>query len=114
MSNERLRDAMMSADLTPDEIAPRLGVDPKAVERWITTDRVPYPRHRHKLAVMVHKSEVYLWPGAVSGNRAAEISESEIVRSYPHRNAVPQELWDQLLDQAQERIDILVYVGMFL
>lgn len=114
MSNERLRDAMMSANLTPDEIAPRLNVDPKTVERWITTDRVPYPRHRHKLAVILHKSEAYLWPSAVSDNRAAEISESEIVRTYPHRNAVPQELWEQLLGRAQEAIEILVYVGMFL
>src|ERR1700755_1870178 len=88
MPNDRLRDAMMSANLTPDEIAPRLGVDPKTVERWITTDRVPYPRHRHKLAVMLHKSEAYLWLDALSDNRAAEISESEIVRTYPHRNEV--------------------------
>jgi hypothetical protein len=100
MSNERLRDAMMIANLTPEEIAPRLSVDPKTVERWITTDRVPYPRHRHKLAVILHKSEAYLWPSAIPDNRMAEISESEIVRTYPHRNAVPPDLWDQLLHQA--------------
>lgn len=114
MPNDRLRDALMSADLTPEDVAPRLNVDPKTVERWITTDRVPYPKHRHKLAVMLHQNETYLWPSAVSGNRAVEINESEIVRTYPHRNAIPADLWDQLLGRSQEAIDILVYVGMFL
>jgi hypothetical protein len=50
----------------------------------------------------------------VPGNRALEISESEIVRTYPHRNAIPADLWDQLLERSQEAVDILVYVGMFL
>jgi 8-oxo-dGTP pyrophosphatase MutT (NUDIX family) len=63
---------------------------------------------------MLSKSESYLWPSAVSQNRVIEINESEIVRTYPHRNAVPQELWDQLLAQTEETVDILVYVGMFL
>lgn len=114
MPNDRLRDALMCADLTPEDVAPRLNVDPKTVERWITTDRTPYPKHRHKLAVILHQDEAYLWPDAVPGNRAVEINEAEIVRTYPHRNAIPPELWDQLLTQAQKTIDILVYVGMFL
>lgn len=114
MPNDRLRDALMSADLTPEDIAPRLNVDPKTVERWITTGRSPYPKHRHKLAVILHQNEAYLWPDAVPSNRALEINESEIIRTYPHRNAIPSDLWDQLLRQAQRTIDILVYVGMFL
>jgi hypothetical protein len=78
MANERLRDAIMSASLTPDEIAPRLDVDPKTVERWITTNRVPYPRYRHKLAALLRKSESYLWPDAVSDHRATEIMGSAV------------------------------------
>ena len=84
MPNDRLRDALMSADLTPEDVAPRLGVDPKTVERWITTDRIPYPKHRHKLAVILHQTEAYLWPKAIPSNRAAEITESEIIKTYPH------------------------------
>jgi hypothetical protein len=114
MPNDRLRDALMSTNLTPDQVAPRLGVDPKTVERWITAGRTPYPRHRHQLAVILHKSEAYLWPSAVPGNRAVEINEAEIIRTYPHRSAIPPDLWNQLFDQAHDRIDILVYVGMFL
>lgn len=37
-----------------------------------------------------------------------------MVRVYPNRNAVPQQVWDRLLGQATSRIDVLVYVGMFL
>lgn len=114
MPNDRLRDALMSANLTPDEVAPQLKVDPKTIERWITTGRTPYPKHRHKLAAILRKSEAYLWPNAMSNDRATKVSESEIVRTYPHRSAVPADLWDQLLDQAQNTIGILVYVGMFM
>jgi hypothetical protein len=114
MPNDRLRDALMSANLTPDEVAPQLKVDPKTIERWITTGRAPYPKHRHKLAAILRKSETYLWPNALSNDRATKVSESEIVRTYPHRNAVPADLWDQLLDQTQNTIGILVYVGMFM
>jgi hypothetical protein len=39
---------------------------------------------------------------------------TSLVETYPSRNAVPRELWDRLLDHAQDRIDVLVYVGMFL
>jgi hypothetical protein len=67
-----------------------------------------------KLAAILHKSEAYLWPNAMSSDRATKVSESEIVRTYPHRSAIPPNLWDQLLDQAQDTIDILVYVGMFM
>jgi hypothetical protein len=114
MPNDRLRDALMSADLTPEDIAPRLSVDPKTVERWITADRIPYPRHRHKLAVLLRQNEAYLWPDAVSTSRAAEINQSEIIRTYPNRNAVPADVWDHLFRGSTRTIDILVYVGMFL
>ena len=114
MENDRLRDALMSANLTPDDVALRLSVDPKTVERWITTGRAPYPKYRHKLAVMLRKSEAYLWPDAISNEKAVKVSESEIIKTYPHRGAIPPDLWDRLLDQAEKTIDILVYVGMFM
>ena len=41
MPNDRLRDVLMSKGLTPEEVAERLAVDPKTVERWITAGRTP-------------------------------------------------------------------------
>jgi hypothetical protein len=60
MSNDRLRDALMSTNLTPNDVALQLKVDPKTVERWIMTGRAPYPKYRHRLAAMLRKSETYL------------------------------------------------------
>ena len=94
MPNDRLRDVLLSKGLTPEEVAERLGVDPKTVERWITVGRTPYPRYRHAIAVMAGESETYLWPEALPSQRRTEVAQSEIVQVYPHRSSLPAELWD--------------------
>jgi transcriptional regulator with XRE-family HTH domain len=114
MPNERLRDALLRNGLTPEQVAKAIGVDPKTVERWITKGRTPYQKHRHAISAMAHETESYLWPDAVQPERAAEISGSEVLKIYPHRHAVPRDLWSHLLDGAAREIEILVYVGMFL
>lgn len=114
MTNERLRDALLSRGLTPDELAERIAVDPKTVERWISKGRTPYAKSRHKIAAILQESESYLWPDALSEAKASEVSNSEIVKVYAHRNSVPANLWDKLLSQAAAYVDMLVYVGMFM
>ena len=114
MSNERLRDSMLRNGLTPTSISEKIGVDPKTVERWITQDRIPYPKHRHAIAAMVREGESYLWPNAYSAARTAAVAQSEVVTMYPRRSAVPGELWRRLLDNASMQIGILVYGGLFL
>lgn len=114
MSNERLRDALRRNGLTPDYAASALSVDPKTVERWITQDRVPYPKHQSAISAMVQEPVSYLWPNATSPRKAMEASESEVVKIYPHRHNVPGDLWHHLLREASSDITILVYVGMFL
>ncbi|RCW44679.1 hypothetical protein DFQ14_104269 [Halopolyspora algeriensis] len=114
MANERLRDAIQSQGITPAELAEELKVDPKTVERWITKERTPYPKYRHAIAAKLGERERYLWPSAVSDDKAEEVSQSEIVQVCPHRNAVPNDLWDRLLERATTYVDILVYVGMFM
>ncbi|HUK71482.1 MAG TPA: DUF5919 domain-containing protein [Streptosporangiaceae bacterium] len=114
MPNDRLRDLLLRHGLTPDEVADRLGVDRKTVERWITMGRTPYPRYRHAIAAMVGEGEGYLWPDALAADRRTEVAESEIVQVYPHRAAVPADLWARMLKGAGERIDVLVYAGLFL
>lgn len=114
MVNDRLRDALLTARLTPEKLASDLGVNPKTVERWITQARLPYPQFRHQISVLVGKSESYLWPDALSPRRRAEVTESEIVRIYPYRADVPADLWARLFENATDNIGILVYSGFFL
>lgn len=114
MANDRLRDALLTKGITPAALAERLGVDPKTAERWVTVGRPPYPKYRHAIAALVEESEAYLWPNAVSAEHVADVSNSEIVKVYPHRSAIPNDLWDRLLARATKYVDILVYVGMFM
>jgi hypothetical protein len=114
VANDRLRDALLRQRLTPSNLAEELQVDAKTVERWITLGRLPYGRHRHKIAARLQQSEAYLWPDALSADRAAQIAASEIVQVFPSRAAVPSDLWRRLLDDATERIGVLVYSGLFL
>lgn len=113
MPNDRLREALMRSGLTPESAAEELEVNAKTVERWITQDRVPYPRHRHKITALVRESESYLWPDAVSMNRKIEIADSAVIKVYPHRNLIPGDLWPKLIAGTSEQIDILVLAGLF-
>jgi hypothetical protein len=113
MANERLRTALLQHGMTPDALAEVVEVDPKTIERWIG-GRVPYRKHRHKVAVHLGVNETYLWPGALAAEQVASASESEILVVYPHRWAVPRDTWGQLFDSAEEEIGILVYSGMFI
>lgn len=114
MPNERLRDALLRNGLTPDQVARAVKVDPKTVERWITKGRAPYPKYRHAIAAMVKENENYLWPTAVPAERVTEIAGSEVVKVYPHRNSIPAELWDRLIDGATEHVEVLIHSGLFL
>jgi transcriptional regulator with XRE-family HTH domain len=113
MTNERLRDAMIRAGVTPADLAREVGVDPKTVERWTSQGRLPYPKHRNRAAALLGESEAYLWPQAVTGERRAQLSESEVVRFYPRRAEIPRDTWERLLRASQSRVDILVYAGLF-
>jgi hypothetical protein len=114
MANDRLRDALLTRGITPQNLAEKLNVDPKTAERWITLGRTPYPRHRHQIAAMVRESESYLWPDALTKDQQASVAGSEIVHVYPHRASVPADLWRHLFETARETIEVLVYSGMFL
>ena len=61
--NEPLRRALLRARLREDDIAARLGVDPKTVRRWLN-GRVPYPHNRVAIAELVGADEADLWPDA--------------------------------------------------
>jgi transcriptional regulator with XRE-family HTH domain len=114
MPNERLRDAILKQGLTPAALAEKLGVDAKTAERWLTQDRVPYPRHRSAISALLREREAYLWPNALPPDRATRVGQSELVELFPRRSAVPDALWRRFIGDAQEQIGILVYAGLFL
>jgi hypothetical protein len=114
VANERLRSCITGARLTVSEVAAQVGVDPKTVERWIVLGRVPYRSHRWAIASLLGTDEAYLWPEIVDDKRTQAASAAELVTLYPNRGAVPGALWRSLLEGVADRIDVLVFAGLFL
>lgn len=114
MSNERLRSQIANAGLSTGDLASELGVDPKTVERWVTKDRLPHRNHRWHTAKTLGVDEGYLWPQVLDDPRTRSASQAEFVTLYPHRGSIPSDRWRQLIDQAEDSVDILVYSGLFL
>jgi len=105
--NETLCRALIQARLTEEDVAARLQVDPKTVRRWLE-GRVPYLRHRWAIAAMVGADETDLWPQL----RTTRTRPDEVVGIYPHRDAVPRDVWLRMFGFAQREIGILDDVDM--
>jgi lambda repressor-like predicted transcriptional regulator len=114
MSNERLRALLLERGKTLDQLAEAVQVDAKTVERWITRGRVPYRRHRYDVAAFFGVDEAYIWPDAIGRNELAAVSQSEVVSVWPHRWAVPRDVWGHFFSAAEREIGALVYSGMFM
>ncbi len=114
MPNDRLRDALGKAGVTASMLAEQLEVDPKTVERWVSTGRAPQPRNRGRIAALLGESEGWLWPNALSPDRVGEIARSEVVQVFPQRALVPFDVWPRLFSGATTYVDLLVYAGLFL
>jgi transcriptional regulator with XRE-family HTH domain len=110
--NEPLRQALLRARLREADIAARLGVDPKTVRRWLD-GRVPYPHNRAAIAELVGVDEADLWPG-VGGPLVARTRPEELRTVYPHRWAVPREVWAKFFESAEHEIGVLAYSALFL
>ena len=111
MPNDRLRTAIEAAGLTTEAVAMQLEVDVKTVERWISTGRLPYPRHRVAFARLVGEDAGVLWPTSRAGAMPAAI---ELVRLFPSRSAAPTNLWFELLEASTRAVDLLFYSALFL
>jgi transcriptional regulator with XRE-family HTH domain len=101
--NETFCRALLRAGLTEDDIAARLGVDPKTVRRWIEGRALPYRRHRWALAAVLGTAETDLWPQL----RSAQSRPAEVMVIYPSLIAVPSEVWRNLFGSAQHEIALL-------
>jgi hypothetical protein len=98
--------------LHEDDIAARLDVDPKTVRRWLN-GRVPYASNRAKIADLVGVSEADLWPDA-GGPLTARTRPEELESVYPHRWAIPRQVWTRFFDSAEHEIGVLAYSALFL
>ncbi|MFE9287430.1 helix-turn-helix domain-containing protein [Streptomyces olivaceus] len=115
MANERLRGAIVDSGLTFEEVAARLGVAPKTVERWINDpERKPYRRFQYATASLLKCEVSYLWPDERTSAEVTASGNAELVRLYPHRSVVAQTLWTQLYSTASRSFDVVVYSGFWL
>ncbi|WP_213011381.1 XRE family transcriptional regulator [Paractinoplanes toevensis] len=94
------------------DVAARLGVDPKTVDRWLT-GRQPYPRHREALAKLTGWPEHALWPELPRIADPITLAD-EIRIVYPHRSAVQADTWTRLFAGAHDQIDVLAHSALFL
>jgi transcriptional regulator with XRE-family HTH domain len=110
--NKPLRQAMLRARLREVDVAARLGVDPKTVRRWLN-GRVPYPSSRAVLAALLGAGEVELWPEA-GGSLSERSRPEELGAIYPHRWAIPRDVWARFFESAEHEIGVLAYSALFL
>ena len=110
--NHPLARALRGAGVNAVDVAARLRVDPKTVQRWMG-GRVPYPRHRDALAELTGWAPHDLWPELP---RPVEqpMQAGEVRVIYPHRSAVPTDAWSRLFARAEKEIGILAYSALFL
>ncbi|MEU4662411.1 helix-turn-helix transcriptional regulator [Micromonospora chalcea] len=110
--NERLSAALEAANLSYVDVATRVNVDPKTVERWVSCGRTPYPRHAHQLARLLKLEPDYLFPTLGATRRTVPTAGDELIACYPGRGAVPVFLWEDLLTRASRRVDIMGDLGL--
>lgn len=115
MANERLRAAIVDRGLTLEQVADRLGVAPKTVERWISDPtRKPYRRFQYATASLLQQDVSFLWPDERTAAEVTEVGNAELVKVYPHRSTVPNSLWPTLYAKTRDHFDVLAYSGFWL
>ncbi|MEU3498746.1 hypothetical protein ABZ747_35330 [Kitasatospora cineracea] len=113
--NARLRAALVASNLTIEALAHALQMDPRTVQRWLDEPgRMPYTRHAHAAAKLLHADPYLLWPELGSRRAAQAGPRDEIMSWYPNRGGVPAEVWGRVLEDATDRIDIALSCGLFL
>jgi transcriptional regulator with XRE-family HTH domain len=104
---------MADAGLSPRQLAVRVGVSGKTVERWLAdAELAPHARNRTDAAQALGVDEEMLWPTAVT-DRIKTGHDRELVHSYPYRSACPSTVWAELVEAAQEEIFLAGYTNYF-
>ena len=108
--NQRLADAIHHFGWNVAQVADKLDVDTKTVERWISTGRTPHPRLREATSKVLGVPAAVLWPQAP----AAMNGVTELVGLYPTRAEVAPATIRSLLAGAERQVDVLVFGGLWL
>ncbi|MFB8174135.1 XRE family transcriptional regulator [Kitasatospora purpeofusca] len=111
--NNELRQAMAEARLTPRQLAGRIGVTPKTVERWVAdASLVPHQKNQTDACAALGVDEQVIWPNAV---RAAIKTgpDREVLATYPYRSACPRSVWGQLIEGSEKEIFLAGYTNYF-
>ncbi|WP_405604983.1 XRE family transcriptional regulator [Streptomyces sp. NBC_01410] len=104
---------MADAGLSPRQLAVRVGVSGKTVERWLAdAELTPHARNRTDAAQALGVDEEMLWPQAVT-DRIKTGHDRELVHSYPYRSACPSTVWAELVANATEEIFLAGYTNYF-
>jgi hypothetical protein len=74
--NKTLRDAIFASGMEVAQFSRTVGVDPKSVQRWITTGRVPHASHRWKACQVLGRDESELWPETRPASGASQVKYS--------------------------------------
>lgn len=112
--NEVLRRALAESGLDAGEVAARLGVDPKTVQRWISGHRTPYAHNRMALTRLLGVDETAAWPHVTSTLTSLSNRAADLRAFYPHRSTMHHRVWWKLFTSARREIGILAYAGLFL
>lgn len=113
MTNVVLRQALDDARMTMRDLATKVGVDVKTVERWVQEGRTPHPRHRWAATELLGVDEAVLWPESIR-TAVKTGHDREIVAVYPDRATVPKALWYKLITDAKESVTFAGYTNYFL
>lgn len=104
---------MAAGGWTYAALAQQVEVDPKSVERWVNLGRTPRRATALQAAKALGEDVHALWP-ALRQTRPARAISPELVALYEQRADIPVLTFTDLMAQARERIDILVYAAVFL
>lgn len=111
--NAALRSALDGKGMSPRQLAYRVGVSPKQVERWLSDAKLtPHARNREDAARALGVSEEMIWPKAVQ-DRVKTGHDRELVHSYPYRSACPSTVWADLVAGAERELFLAGYTNYF-
>lgn len=111
--NAALRSAMDDAHLTPSQLAYRVGVSTKQVERWLSDAGLrPHARNRADACRALGVDEDMLWPKVVQ-ERVKTGNDRELVHSYPYRSACPSTVWTDLVERTSDEMLLAGFTNYF-